>query len=58
MNREIAEQYRKRTEKGASQEAKRTGVSMKDLEWQRLSKIHRTAAEEVGGKREKQKTHG
>ena len=54
MNREIAGQYRKRTEERASQEATRTGVSMEDLEWQTLSKILRTAAEEVCGKRKKQ----
>ena len=54
MNREIAEQYRKRTEERAIQEATRTGVSMEGLEWQTLSKIFRTAAEEVCGKRRKQ----
>ena len=55
MNREIAEQYRKRAEERASQEATRTSVSMEDLEWQTWTKILRTAAEEVCGKREKQK---
>ena len=54
MNREMAEQYRKRTEERTSQEATRKGVSTEDLEWQALSKILRTAAEEVCGKREKQ----
>ena len=54
MNREIAEQYRKRTEERTSQEATRKGVSTEDLEWQTLSKILRTAPEEVCGKREKQ----
>ena len=54
MNREIAEQYRKRTEERTSQEATRKGVSTEDVEWQILSKILRTAAEGVCGKREKQ----
>ena len=54
MSREIAEQCRKRTAERASQEATKTGVSMEDLEWQTLSKILKTAPEEVCGKREKQ----
>ena len=54
MNREIAEQYRKRTEEKTNQETTRKSVSTEDLEWQTLSKILRTAAEEVCGKREKQ----
>ena len=54
MNREIAEQYRKRTEERTSQETTRKGVSTEDLEWQTLCTILRTAAEEVCGKREKQ----
>ena len=33
MNREIAEQYRKRTEERANQEATRRGVNTEDLEW-------------------------
>ena len=53
MTQKIAEQYRKRTEESASQEAKK-GVSMEDLEWQKLIKILRTAAVEACGKREKQ----
>ena len=54
MNREIAEQYRKRTEGRTSQEATRKGVSTEDLEWQTLSKIRRPEVEEVCGKLEKQ----
>ena len=54
MNREIAEQYRKRTEERTNQETTRKGVSTEDLEWQTLSKILRTATEEVCSKREKQ----
>ena len=53
MNREIAEQYRKRTEGRTSQEATRKGVSTEDLEWQTLSKIHRPEVEGVCGKLEK-----
>ena len=54
MDREIAEQYRKRTEERTSQEATRKGESTEDLEWQTLSKMLRAAAEEVCGKRGKQ----
>ena len=52
MNREITDQYRKRTEEITSEEATRKVVSTENLEWQILSKILRAAAEEVCGKRE------
>ena len=50
INREIAYQYRKRTEERVNQEATRRDVNMQDLERQKVSKILRAIAEEVCGK--------
>ena len=58
MNQEIADQYRKRTEEKANQEATTGGVNTEDLEWQTTSKYLEPLRRKYVANERNKHTHG